>query len=214
MKDKKTEIVTYDKKFLQDVSGLGMRGVDPTDIRPPQILLIQASSNVDDFKTLDGKNPKIGQFFHTGRNEIMDTFECFFLLAAKGEYTDRNKNPPEVREQYRSIGCMADDLKPFMINFRSSAMYALSPLFTAVPSIGTPMFSIKVKMETKELQNSNGKKWRVPVVRVQGVEKDQKVLNDLYNLALGYDQNTKKVMTDADKELPPEADNESEAPPF
>ena len=41
--EKQVEI--YNKKFLQDVSSLGMRGVDPLDIRPPQILLIQASSN-------------------------------------------------------------------------------------------------------------------------------------------------------------------------
>ena len=211
--EKQVEI--YNKKFLQDVSALGMRGVDPLDIRPPQILLIQASSAAEDFKTPSGQNPKVGQFFHTGRNEIMDTFECFFLLASKGEYTDRNKNPPEQREQYRTIGCMTDDFKPFMMNFRSSAMYALSPLFTAAASNGRPMFSIRAKIETKELQNSQGKKWRIPVVRVVENEKDQTILNTLYNLALGYDKNTTEVMSDSKEELPtPSEEKKDEAPPF
>ena len=202
MKTQKTDVVVYDKKFLQDVSNLGMRGVDPLDIRPPQILLIQASSDASSFKTIKDESPAIGQYFHTGRNEIMDTFECFFLLAAKGKYMDKNKTPPEERDQYRTIGCMTDDLKPFMMNFRSSALYALSPLFTAVASLGRPMFSLKVMLETKELQNSVGKKWRIPVVRIVGPETDDSVLNNLYNLALSYDSNTAKFV--ADKEDEPE----------
>lgn len=204
MNTKKDEVAVYSDEFLKGVAGMGMQRVDPMDIRPPQVLLIQASSDTSAFNTPSGENPVIGQFFHTGRNEIMDTFECFFLVAAKCQYTDKNKNPPEVRDQYRTIGVMTDDFKPFMMNFRSSAMYALSSLFTAVTSQSRPMFSIKVKIETKELQNNVGKKWKVPVVRIVGPETDQEILDLLYSKALVYDKNITKVATDEDIAIPDE----------
>ena len=58
------------KDFLQNMSGVGMRNVDPMDIRPPMCLLVQKISNISEMVTAENVKPEPGQFFHTGKNEI------------------------------------------------------------------------------------------------------------------------------------------------
>ncbi len=196
---KNTGIQKYGEAELTQDSMIGMSKVDMADIRPPQILLIQKSSDEEAFRDPKGTKPSVGQFFHTGKMEIMDSFECYFLFAAKGKYVNKIKPEEGEKDQYRVIGVMWDDLSTFGMVFRSSSLFCLSPLFTAALSQKRPMFSIRVKIETKSLENDKGK-WWVPVCRVLEPEEDFGKLKVLSDLAKRYDRKAEEIVRDDPEE--------------
>ncbi len=194
-----TNIVKYGAEELAKDSMIGLSKVPMEDIRPPQILLIQKSSELADFVDTQGKQPALGQFFHTGKMQILDTFKCYFLFCAKSKYISKIKPEEGEKDQYRAIGVMADDLSTFGMVFRSSALFALSSLFTASISQKRPMFSIKVKIETKDLQNDKGK-WWIPVCRIEEPEQDYEKLGVLAELAKRYDRKADVIVADLEEE--------------
>jgi hypothetical protein len=179
---------------------MGMRGVDPADIRPPQIIICQKSSDTQSLVDKEGKTPKLGQYFHTGQARIMDSFDCFFLMAQKGTYIDRRKKEQPVLPQYSAIGVMAEDLSIFGIKFRSSALWALSKLFTAVVGLKRPMFSIMVTMGIKELTNDKGT-WWIPVIEQWKPIDEGDLLIELEHVAQKFDKPVEKAGTE--EEEPP-----------
>jgi hypothetical protein len=209
-KNEKKDLMVYDNKYLADSAGLGMKNVDPADVRPPQIRLIQKSSDQYLFKDKDGNQAKVGQFFHTGRLEILDSFEAYMIYAAKGKYIDKRKPEQGEKDQYNAIGAMADDLSLFGIQFRSSALFTLSPLFTATHAMKRPMYAIKVRYERKELTNKDGT-WWIPVMRVIGQEEETDKLGELERQAVIFDMRSGAAsIKEADPdEVPDEARSES-----
>lgn len=177
---------------MKSLAGVGMSKVDPLDIRPPMILLVQKSSDKTEMVNADGAEAKIGQFYHTGKREVMSAFDCHILFAAKKTWINRRK--PELGElpEYSALGVLKSDVlsEPpilFAINFRSSALFCLSGLFSAVQAQQKPMFSFNVTFETKQLEGKLGS-WYVPVCRVHDVEKDEERFNWLYVTALQFDK--------------------------
>jgi len=184
---KESSVLTIGKDFLKSIQGVGMSRVDPGDIRPPQIILVQKSSDLTTLQDKQGKQANVGQFFHTGKREIYDIFECYWLFASKSTYVDRRKEEQPEREQYSALGAMVDDLSLFAMLFRSSAIFTLSPLFTASQTNHAPMFSFKIKMETKKLEGEKGS-WYIPVCRIGEIVKDEGVFDELYQLAKRFDE--------------------------
>ncbi len=195
----------FDPARLATDAKIGMSKVDPMDIRPPSVLMCQALSDKELFTNLDGKTAEVGEFFHTGRGEIMESFECYFVFAGKSKAV--NKNKPEEGEKpiYRAIGCMADDLTPFAMTFRSSSLYCLSPLFTATVAQKRPMYSLLCKLEKRDVHGEK-RTWPVPALRVVGPENDEAKLAVLYDLAMRLDQNADAVAEDDLDDTPPHSD--------
>lgn len=184
---KKTRAIEkYDKARLANNAGIGMSKVDPADIRPPRILLMQKSSSLTDFVDHMGKTPKVGQFFHTGKMRIFETIKCNFLFAAKSQYKDTRQSPAIEKDQYQTLAILTEDQSLFAMAFRSSALFALSPVFGVAASEKVPMFSINCEIETKELTGEKGT-WLVPVVRILGMEKDAGRLTFLEEFAKQFD---------------------------
>ena len=183
---------------LNEIAGLGMRRVDPLDIRPPQILLVQKTSDFELMETKDGKKPKVGQFFHTAKKEIYDTFECYFLWAAKLDVKNKFVEGNPLISIYRAIGAM-EDMSTFAMTFRSSALFALSSLFSAVLGQHAPMFCFKCTLENKLIEGTKGS-WYVPVVRVGEIVTEPKIFNELYAMAKKLDSQTQEVMEAQQKE--------------
>ena len=181
----------YDEKRLKENVNVGMKGVDPSDIRPPSVLLCQKSSTLEDFVTTDLKKAKVGDYFHTGKMEIYKTFKCYFLVAIKSKYVDRRKPEEGEKDRYRVIGVLADDLSLFAMTFRSSSLYTLSSLFTAVASTQRPMYSYLCEMEVKKLSGKDGE-WFVPVLRIRQAEKDAGKLVLLEDMAKSIEQQDNK----------------------
>jgi len=194
------ELSKMDASWTKERMYMGMKGVDPADVRPPQIILVQKSSDLEALVDQQGKHPKIGQFFHTGLGKIMDRFDCFFLMAQKGTYVDRRKEGNPTLDQYTAIGLMADDMSVFGMHFRSSALYALSKLFTAVVGQQRPMFSIMVTMGVKELKGDKGT-WLIPVIENWKPIEEGDVLIELEQVAQKFDKPVEKAGTE--EEEPP-----------
>lgn len=201
-KSKKTDLVKINDKYLEKSQGIGMSGVDPNDIRPPAILLTQKLSDLSAFQTAEGKQPKVGQFFHTGKLEIYSEFECYFLFAAKSKYTDKRKPHEGEKYQYRVLGALVDDCSLFGMVFKSSSFYALSSLFGFARNMNRPMYSIRCKVETKILKNDQAE-WFVPVVRIAGPEKDEGKLMILDSMARSFEVRGNEVVEEPEKEEEP-----------
>jgi hypothetical protein len=203
-----TAVVPLDENWAKANAQVGMRGVDPADIKPPEIRLIQKSSDLEAFQDTEGKNPKLGQFFNTGNNEILPEFDCFFVWAQKGTYIDRNKDGA-VRDQYQAIGLMQGDLSMFGYKFRSSALQALSPLFTAAVSQKKPMFGFLVHVDAKEIKGTKGT-WWVPAIHVGKYLDDFAVLKDIYSYAVKFDHTVEAAaVEDEEEEIETTASRES-----
>jgi hypothetical protein len=196
---KSAALVKYDDKHLAEAAGLGMSKVDPADIRPPQILLTQKMSDLDSMTDIKGDQPKIGQYFHTGKLEIYNDFEAYVLFAAKGTWQDKNHPEKGIMPKYSMIGAQAEDCAMFGMNFKSSALYTLSPLFTMAKTQKRPMFSIKVKFETKELTGDKGV-WKIPVLRIIGPETDPEKLAILEDMAKSLDMRAEAVVAENEDE--------------
>jgi len=209
----KKDVIVFDPEWAAKNMNVGMGGVDPADIRPPQILLIQKSSEQSDFTNQEGTHPTIGQFFHTGKNTIFDEFDCYFVWASKGKYIDRKKAEKPEREQYQAIGLMGDDLSMFGYRFRSSALYGLSPLFTAVVAQKKPMFCLRCHVEAKSLTGEKGT-WYIPTLHVLGPETDEGKLAELHTAALQFDRQVKSVPDEEEESVnEPEKENEKSKEP-
>ena len=191
-KKKEKSLIVYDDKRLEANAKLGMSKVDPLDIRPPQILLVQKSSIIDDFVDKEGNHPSVGEFFHTGRNEILGSFDCYFIFAAKSKYIDRRKPEEGEKDQYKALGVMADDYSLFGMTFRSSALFTLSRLFSVAVSQKRPMFYFVCKIETKMLSGEKGD-WFIPVLRITGHEDNPEKLVFLEDIAKSFDARTEEL---------------------
>lgn len=206
VKKKKEEkaVIVYGKDRLEANVKVGMSKVDPMDIRPPTILLAQKSSDLSQFIDFSGKQVKIGQFFHAGRAVIYSTFRCYFLFAAKSKYTDRRKPEEGEKDQYKALGVLAEDLSLFAMTFRSSALYTLSPVFSAVASMKRPMYSFLCEIETKQLSGEKGE-WFIPVLRIKEPEKDPGKLVLLEEQAKAFDLRADELkeedFEEADREI-------------
>ncbi len=168
------------------VAKMGMRYVDPADIQPAKILLVQKLSDIEVLHTADGAVPTSGQFFHTGYQTILDTFDCFVLFAKKDTYIDKRKPENGEKPVYQMIGALQQDLSLFGMTLRASQSYALNTLFTASVTQGYPMFAFHMHVESKELENKDGK-WLIPVFRVGAIETNIELLNILFDLARRFD---------------------------
>ncbi|MBP9819393.1 hypothetical protein KBC79_01505 [Candidatus Woesebacteria bacterium] len=177
---------------LRGLAGIGMSHVDKADIRPPQVLVVQKSSNLDEMVDINGKKPSFGQFFNTGSREIMDEFDCYVILAKKGFWTDRRKPEEGQKEMYTMIGVMQGSMRIFGMMLRRSSRYALNNLFSVAIDQKYPMFAFNVHVEVKKLSNADGE-WVVPVFRIGQLEQDAEILGQLMDVAKQFDQQADKI---------------------
>jgi len=206
----KKAIATLDS--IKSMAGVGMSQVDPKDIRPPRVLLVQNIKDKTDLKDKSGKECPDGHFFSDGNNEIFDKMPCYFLYAEKG--THINKKHPEYGDldKYDVIG-MKEDGQLFTITFKNTSRNAMSKLFTATKVNGYPMFAFKCSLEAK-LISDDEKSWYVAVVRVGELETDGEILGKAMELAKEFDSKKKFVddvastIAGQSDDAPPPSDSE------
>ncbi len=80
---KETELATYDQMRMRKNFSLGTTGVDPSDVMPSMVKLVQGTTDLDRVKDSEGISAKVGQFFFYGDKSILDSIEGYILNLAK-----------------------------------------------------------------------------------------------------------------------------------
>jgi hypothetical protein len=133
----------------------------------------------------------------------MDSFNCNFVFAAKGQYVSRYQENNVTLDKYTALGVM-EDRSLFGMTFRSSSLYALSPLFQAAsPDYPKeyPLFLFNCQVETKLIEGKKGS-WYIPVIRVGKWVDDSERFDYLYQLAKKFEQQAEAVVSQLDEEEP------------
>ena len=94
----------------------------------------------------------------------------------------------------------AEDFSLFQMTFKSSSLYTLAGLFTTTVASKRPMFSIKVRFETKELKNEKGS-GIIPILRIIGSEEDIEKLKELERNATMLDLKADEIVRRHSEEL-------------
>ncbi len=207
--EEKKESALVELESLRSMANVGMSHVDKTDIRPPQILLVQKSSNLDEMVDIEGNKPSFGQFFNTGSRQIFDSFDCYVIFAKKGTWIDRRKPENGPQEQYSMIGVMKETNRIFGMLLRASARFSLNNLFSTAIDQHYPMFAFNIHVETKQLENKDGK-WVVPVFRIGQLETDSERLSFLIKTAKQFDSQAGSINLEDDAEVSREVRADSE----
>lgn len=164
---------------------MGMKQVDPNDIRPPRVILVQNIKDKTELKDNSGKECPDGSYFNSGTNEIFEKLDCYFIYAKKGVHVNKLHEDWGELPKYDAIAVNTKG-KMFAITFKNTSRNALSKVFTAVSSQRYPMFAFKCSLETKMISD-DGKSWYISVVRVGEIEPDQGRLNRLMKMAQRFD---------------------------
>jgi hypothetical protein len=189
---KEIESAMVELESLHALSKVGMSHVDPADIRPASVLLVQKLSDMAELVDTEGSQPKVGQFFDTGMRQIHDNFDCYVVFAKKGFYVDRRKPEDGKKPMYTIVGVMKDSMQMFGMLLRSSASYSLNSLFSSAVTQNYPMFVFNIHVESKELKNDQGS-WFIPVFRVREKETNGTILGELQNIAGRFDAKADSV---------------------
>lgn len=205
--EQKKELITVsngaltiaDPGMLAEISNMGMKGVDQTDILPPYVCMVNSATQQNDMQDKEGKHPLFGQYYHSG-NKIYDQFDAYIVWANKiqmvdknhkGEVFQRNEQGEPLIPAYRVIAVMDEDMSLFSMKFKKTAYYALSSLFSISKSSKKPMFGFLVHFENaKRTRTKNGQvqTWYVPVLRVKDFVTDASKFDELYQIASKYDK--------------------------
>lgn len=196
MKKMKKKDVQVTVSELKGMVMTGMSRVDPFDIKPAEIKLIHPLTKVGQLRDKDNKNPKPGQFFHTGTLQIIDGdtdsgvegvgIACRIVCAAKEVVTTHFDNKEEEKEQYRVIGVMDSNDSLFSFIFSGQGIHSLGKLFTVVYSQEIPMFLFPITIESKYIE-ARFSFWK-PVLRIGIADlKESERSAKLYDLAKRFD---------------------------
>jgi len=205
-KDKavKSEIKKSAMLDLKKLASVGMQKVDPLDVKPPRVILVQNIKDKSELKDKSGKECPEGQFFNDGNNEIFEKLDCYILYASKGTHVNKRHLDWGELPKYDAIGMKIDDGQLFAITFKNTGRNALSKLFTANKVQGYPMFSFKCSLETKLINGADKSgeplQWWIPVVRVGDIETDEKKLRKASEIAISLDARSGINFDEADEE--------------
>ena len=106
---KETALATYDQMRMRKNFSLGTTGVDPSDVMPSMVKLVQGTTDLDRVKDSEGISAKVGQFFFYGDKSILDSIEGYILNLAKVNDPYNNKDNGQPEKMYRVIGIFSDN---------------------------------------------------------------------------------------------------------
>ena len=171
-----TQIVKYKKDIFY-----GLFDVEPDDILPAPVKLIQGTSDLTKFVSTDGTNAIPGQFYFYSKKLLMDDFVCYFITIFK--QPDRFSNNNDLT--YVGVGVL-DDLKTiFQMDFRKAAIPSIKHVISLSFFNQMPIYGIKVKVSSEQRKGKKGS-YYIPKITFVKVESDLNKLDELCSLSKKY----------------------------
>jgi hypothetical protein len=186
-----TAITKVDDKWLKENAKVGLEEIAPADLPVPRLTLVQRTSQKAILR--DGNMAKPGTFYYSATKEATEKFACAFLnvkITTNRKYSAKrdSTNPEDFEKVWNFLGVREPDWKPFIFSCRGTSAAAARNFIGNVVASGYPMFSYKVKLESRYIESEKGNFYVIAFSDV-GVrdEKDQlmtlKELADKYGVA-------------------------------
>jgi len=183
---KETAITTYYQIRMRKNFSLGTAGIDPTDVMPSMVKLVQGTTDLDRVKDNEGVSAKVGQFFYYGDKSILDTIDGYALNLAKVDDPYNKKSDGQSEKMYRVIGIFNDLLTPFVMYFRRGAINTVKNLLGNVFANLRGVYTFRIAISTEQKKGEKGN-YMTPVIRIVDKENDPKTLEILEKEARKYD---------------------------
>lgn len=187
---KKNLPAIYDQARIAKNASLGTSGIDPADVMPSEVALVQGSSNFARVVAEDGTQAKVGQFFFRGDKSIHETVVGYALSLSKVNDTFNQNEDGSYQKMYRMIGVFEDLKTPFTMNFRRAAIATIKAFLSNVFSQKRGIYTFKIEISYEQRQAViDGKQvnYLVPIVTIKEKLADAKLLAMLEGGVLKYD---------------------------
>ena len=183
---KETTLTAYDPIRMRKNFSLGSTGIDPTDIMPSMVKLVQGTTDLDRVKDNEGNQAQVGQFFFYGDKSILDSIDGYILNLAKVDDPYNNKNDGTPEKMYRAIGIFSDLLTPFVMYFRRGAINTVKNLLGNVFANLRGVYTFKIQIKTEQRKGEKGN-YMTPVIGIVDKENEPTILEILEKEARKYE---------------------------
>jgi len=183
---KETTLAAYDPIRMRKNFSLGSTGIDPTDIMPSMVKLVQGTTDLDRVKDNEGVSAQVGQFFFYGDKSILDAIDGYILNLAKVDDPYNKKNDGTPEKMYRVIGIFSDLLTPFVMYFRRGAINTVKNLLGNVFANLRGVYTFKIQIKTEQRKGEKGN-YMTPVIGIVDKENEPTTLEILEKEARKYE---------------------------
>lgn len=183
--EKDTAITAYDKdRFKKNVS-LGISGIDPADVMPPMIKLVQGSTDFSRVVDMEGETAKPGEFFFMDDKTIHSSVIGYALILAKIYDPYNLKEDGSYEKMYQLVGVFEDLKTTFTLNFRRSAINTVKNFLANVFSSYRGIYTFKIEITSEQKKGEKGN-YLLPVITIKEKLTDSKLLHLLEAGAIKY----------------------------
>lgn len=182
----KKQIIVYDNLRMRKNFTLGISNIDPEDITPSKIKLVQGTSDTDKLISSTGERAKIGQFFYFGTRQILDSVDGYIINLSKIDDPFNKRADGTSEKMYQAIGVFEDLATSWLFEFRRGAIATVKNFLTQVfvELRGIYTYKIRITSETKKGEKGN---YLVPVINIIKKEDDSNKLARLESEAKKYE---------------------------
>jgi hypothetical protein len=166
---------------IEDQVFFGLFDIEPDDILPAPVKLIQGSSDLTKYASVDGNRAVPGQFYFYSKKLLLDKFDCYFITIFK--QPDRFSKNNDM--SYVAVGVMDDLDLVFQMDFKKAAIPSIKHVISLSFFNQMPIYGIKVNVSSDQRKGQKGS-YYVPKITFVKVESDLDKLEKLSALSKKY----------------------------
>jgi len=166
---------------VKDEVFFGLFDIEPDDILPAPVKLIQGSSDLTKYVSADGYRALPGQFYFYSKKLLLDKFDCYFITIFK--QPDRFSKNNDM--SYVAVGVMDDLDLVFQMDFKKAAIPSIKHVISLSFFNQMPIYGIKVNVCSDQRKGQKGS-YYIPKITFVKVESDLDKLEKLSSLSKKY----------------------------
>ena len=182
---KDTAITTYDKERFKKNVSLGISGIDPADVMPPMIKLVQGSTDFSRVVDIEGETAKPGEFFFMDDKTIHSSVIGYVLNLSKVNDPYNPRDDGTYEKMYRLVGVLENLKTTFTLNFRRGAINTVKNFLGNVFSSYRGAYTFKIEITSEQKKGEKGN-YLLPVISIKEKLSDPKILSLLETGAKKY----------------------------
>jgi len=159
----------------------GLFDIEPDDVLPAPVKLIQGSSDLTKYVSADGYRSVPGQFYFYSKKLLLDKFDCYFITIFK--QPDRFSKDNDL--SYVAVGVLDDFSSIFQMDFKKAAIPSIKHVISLSFFNQMPIYGIKVNVSSDQRKGKKGS-YYIPKISFVKVESDLDKLDKLSDLSKKY----------------------------